>query len=90
MQDPSSDASSAEALPEREEAQPCYVELGMRKDGDRRLASVYKPGQRAKLQVSVINVQRSASWGPSTASSNVCSSIHGALDLNAYAGQIRR
>ena len=51
MQDPSSDASSEQALSEREEDEPCYVELGMRKEGDKRLASVYKPGQRAKLQV---------------------------------------
>ncbi len=53
MQDPRSDASSEQALSEGEEDEPCYVELGMRKDGDKRLASVYKPGQRAKLQVSL-------------------------------------
>ena len=52
MQDPSADASTKHALSERKSGEPCYVALGMRKEGDRRLASVYKPEQRAKLQVS--------------------------------------
>lgn len=51
MQDPGADASSEHALLEREGGDPCYVALGMRKEGDGRLASVYKPEQRAKLQV---------------------------------------
>lgn len=38
------------------ESGPCYLELGMREEGDRRLASVYKPEQRAKLQVSTLAI----------------------------------
>ena len=52
MQDPGAGASSEQPLSGQEGEEPCYVELGMRKEGDRRLASVYKPEQRAKLQVS--------------------------------------
>ncbi|CAL8472232.1 g11774 [Coccomyxa elongata] len=35
---------------ERVQQEPCYVALGMRGEGDQRLASVYKPDQRAQLQ----------------------------------------
>lgn len=35
---------------ERAQQEPCYVALGMRSEGDQRLASVYKPDQRAQLQ----------------------------------------
>ena len=35
----------------REGGEPCYLALGMRGEGDRRLASVYKPDQRRQLQV---------------------------------------
>ena len=31
--------------------EPCYVQLGMREEGDTRLASVYKPEKRGKLVV---------------------------------------
>lgn len=33
------------------EEEPCYVQLGMREEGDERLASVYKPEKRGKLVV---------------------------------------
>ena len=34
-----------------EEPEPCYVQLDMREEGDIRLASVYKPDRRRRLQV---------------------------------------
>jgi hypothetical protein len=43
---PCSDRSSSGVQEE-----PCYVSLGMREPGDKRLASVYKPEQRKMLQV---------------------------------------
>ena len=54
-------ASGRQEVSEREEEPPCYVELGMRKEGDRRLASVYKPEQRAKLQVILTTLRSSMS-----------------------------
>lgn len=52
-QDPGVDATSQQAPSVEDEEEPCYVELGMREEGDRRLASMYKPEKRSKLQVSV-------------------------------------
>ena len=40
-----------EQAPTAGEEQPCYVQLGMREEGDVRLASVYKPEMRGKLVV---------------------------------------
>ena len=34
-----------------DEEEPCYVELGMREEGNTRLASVYKPEKRGALEV---------------------------------------
>ena len=42
--------SDAPAEAQRAQRAPCYVALGMRSEGDQRLASVYKPDQRAQLQ----------------------------------------
>ncbi|KAK9905877.1 hypothetical protein WJX75_008052 [Coccomyxa subellipsoidea] len=44
------DAPAEGQRAERATRAPCYVALGMRGKGDQRLASVYKPDQRAQLQ----------------------------------------
>ena len=50
-QDPGVDAISQQVPLVKDEEEPCFVELGMREEGDQRLASVYKPEKRSKLQV---------------------------------------
>ncbi len=47
---PCSDGVIEAQRAERAQSEPCYVTLGMRSAGDQRLASVYKPDQRAQLQ----------------------------------------
>ncbi len=47
---PCSDMLGEAQRAERAQQEPCYVALGMRGEGDQRLASVYKPDQRAQLQ----------------------------------------
>ena len=41
--------SAQDKTAESDEEEPCYVELGMREEGDTRLASVYKPEKRGTL-----------------------------------------